>query len=76
MQPARDSATQQFLQHYLLQLWSAMVDVNPMVILNAEDHEDVRLALANLLKVSGFTVLAAGDGISATGSLSQLSRHN
>jgi CheY-like chemotaxis protein len=36
-----------------------------MVILVAEDHEDVRLAIWNILKASGFTVLAAYDGIAA-----------
>jgi CheY-like chemotaxis protein len=39
--------------------------VNPTVILLAEDRDDVRLAIWNLLKASGFTVLAAGDGIAA-----------
>jgi DNA-binding response OmpR family regulator len=33
-----------------------------MVILLAEDHEDVRLAIWNLLKADGFTVLTAYDG--------------
>jgi DNA-binding response OmpR family regulator len=36
-----------------------------MVILLTEDRDDVRLAIRNLLKASGFTVLAAGDGIAA-----------
>ena len=40
------------------------VDGDPMVILVAEDHEDVRLAIWNILKAEGFTVLAAYDGIS------------
>jgi len=36
-----------------------------MVILVAEDHEDVRLAIWNILKASGHTVLAAYDGKAA-----------
>jgi DNA-binding response OmpR family regulator len=36
-----------------------------MVILVAEDHEDVRLAIWNILKADGFTVLAAYDGKAA-----------
>lgn len=39
--------------------------VIPMVILVAEDHEDVRLAIWNLLKADGFTVLSADDGKTA-----------
>src|SRR5580765_8285788 len=44
---------------------SRQVDVNSMVILVAEDHEDVRLAIWNILKAEGFTVLAAYDGKAA-----------
>ena len=36
-----------------------------MVILVAEDHEDVRLAICNVLKAEGFTVLTADDGKAA-----------
>ena len=36
--------------------------MNPTVILVAEDHEDVRLAICNLLKADEFTVLTADDG--------------
>ena len=36
-----------------------------MVILVAEDHDDVRLAIWNTLKAGGFTVLAAYDGKAA-----------
>jgi CheY-like chemotaxis protein len=36
-----------------------------VVILLAEDRDDVRLAMWNLFKGSGFTVVAACDGIAA-----------
>jgi DNA-binding response OmpR family regulator len=36
-----------------------------MVILVAEDHEDVRLAIWNILKADGFTALTADDGRAA-----------
>src|SRR5262245_46693711 len=36
-----------------------------MVILVAEDHDDVRLAIWNTLRAGGFTVLAAYDGKAA-----------
>ena len=36
-----------------------------MVILIAEDHEDVRLAISNILKADGFTVLTTYDGRAA-----------
>ena len=36
-----------------------------MVILVAEDHDDVRLAVSNILKADGFTVLTTYDGRAA-----------
>src|SRR5258705_5244835 len=36
-----------------------------MVILVAEDHDDVRLAVSNILKADGFTVLTSYDGRAA-----------
>jgi len=36
-----------------------------MVILVAEDHDDVRLAISNLLKADGFTVMTTYDGRAA-----------
>ena len=41
------------------------VDLNPMVILLAEDDLVVQLFVWKLLKADGFTVLTAGDGIAA-----------
>jgi len=36
-----------------------------MVILVAEDHDDVQLAISNILKADGFTVLTTYDGRAA-----------
>jgi DNA-binding NtrC family response regulator len=36
-----------------------------MVILVAEDHDDVRFAISNILKADGFTVLTTYDGRAA-----------
>ena len=39
--------------------------MNPMVILVAEDNDDFRLAISNILKADEFTVLTAYDGKAA-----------
>jgi CheY-like chemotaxis protein len=48
-----------------LQSPSRQVGVNPMVILVAEDNDDVRLTISNILKADGFTVLTTYDGRTA-----------
>jgi CheY-like chemotaxis protein len=47
-----------------------------MVILVAEDNDDVRLTISNILKADGFTVLTTYDGRTALEPISLLSRHD